>query len=97
MNGQKTPTGYYTDLIGGLLLANGTHNNTISSDTFTGTSTTSGYSIGNGGSGFYFNVCTSQSSPFSPAEAGMGTANSFSNLCYTTTDATGLPPSTCKS
>jgi hypothetical protein len=69
----------------------------IAGDTFNGTSTTAGYSIGDGANGFYFNPCTSQSAPFSPVEASMGPSNSFSNICYGTTDATGLPPSTCKS
>ncbi len=86
-----------SDLIGGLMLVNGTHNNTISGDTFNGTSAAAGYSIGDGGNGFYFNPCTSQSSPFSPVEAPMGPGNTFSNICYGTTDSTGLPASTCKS
>jgi Right handed beta helix region len=99
VNGLKTPTGYFnSDLIGGLMLVNGTHDNTIRNDTFNGTSTSSGYSIGDGGNPFYFNVCTSQSTPFNPPPDGpMGPNNSFSSVCYTTTDLLSPPTSTCTS
>jgi hypothetical protein len=97
LNGQKTPTGYHSDLVGGLMLVNGAHDNTIENSTFNGTSATAGYSIGDGGNGFYFDPCTNQVQPFSPVEAQMGPNNLFSGLCYGTTDAPGLPASTCKS
>jgi hypothetical protein len=97
INGQRAPTGYHTDLVGGVMLINGAHDNTIESSTFNGTSTTAGYSIGDGGNGFYFDPCANQVQPFSPAEAPMGPNNVFSSICYGTTDAPGLPTSTCKS
>jgi hypothetical protein len=96
-SGTRVPTGYYTDLIGGLMLVNHSANNTITGDTFNGTSALSGFSIGSGGNGFYYNVCSNMSAPFPNPEARMGTGNSFSNICYATTNATGLPLSTCKS
>ncbi len=98
-NGPKVPTGYYgTDLIGGLMLVNGTHDNTFQSDTFNGTSTSSGYSIGDGGNPFYFNVCTSLVTPLNPPpDTPMGPGNTFSNVCYTTTDDPTPPASMCKS
>jgi hypothetical protein len=97
VNGQKVPTGYHTDLVGGVMLINGAHDNTIENSTFNGTSTTAGYSIGDGGNGFYFDPCANQVQPFSPAEAPMGPNNLFSSVCYGTTDAPSLPSSTCKS
>jgi hypothetical protein len=99
LNGVKTPTGYAnTDLIGGLMLVNGTHNDTISNDTFNGTSPSSGYSIDDGGNPFYFNVCSSTDKYFNPPPDGpMGPNVTFSNVCYTTTDDPTPPPSSCKS
>jgi len=93
VNGQRVNSGYRTDLQGGVHLVNGAHNNTITSDTFTGSV---GLGVASGGNGFYADACTGQNVPFSP-EAAMGTGNTFSNLCYPTTNIAGLPPSTCKS
>ena len=91
LNGQKTPTGYVpTDLQGGLLLINGSSNNTIHDDQFVQHT----MSIGSGGNGFYGNPCTKTQQPFSPAEAPMGPNNSFLNLCYFNNDI-GLPPNPC--
>jgi hypothetical protein len=99
LNGVKTPTGYAnTDLVGGLMLINGTHDDTISNDTFNGTSASSGYSIGDGGNPFYFNVCTSTDTYFNPPpDAPMGPNITFSNVCYTRTDDPTPPSSSCKS
>jgi hypothetical protein len=95
INGQKLNSGYFTDLQGGLHLINGAHDNTIANDTFTGGTA---LDIGSGGSGFYYNACAGGvDQPFSPAEAAMGTGNTFTNLCYSTTNVAALPPSTCKS
>jgi hypothetical protein len=92
--GQKTFTGYFTDLQGGLHLINGTHNDTITNDTFANNTSVD---IGSGGNGFFYNPCTGDQ-PFSPAEAPMGANNTFSNICYSSSiDVPGLPPSTCKS
>jgi hypothetical protein len=92
LNGQKTFTGYYTDLQGGVLLVNGSHNNAIHDDRF---AANIGYSIGSGGNGFYLNPCTNQPQPFSPVETPMGNANTFTNVCYGSNDL-GLPPNPCK-
>ena len=94
-NGQRVNTGYFTDLQGGLHIINGAHDNAIAGDDFSGD--TSGISVGDGGNGFYSNACTSADQPFSPVETAMGAGNSFSDLCYSTTNVPGLPPSTCKS
>lgn len=94
-NGQRVSTGYDTDLQGGLHIINGAHNNIIANDDFSGD--TSGISVGSGGNGFYYNPCAGADQPFTPVEAGMGTGNSFSNICYFNTDISGLPPSACKS
>jgi hypothetical protein len=95
VNGQKMNSGYFTDLQGGVHLVNGAHNNTIANDTFTGGSARD---VASGGNGFYYNACAGGvDQPFSPAEAAMGANNTFSNLCYSTTNIAGLPPSTCKS
>jgi hypothetical protein len=92
-NGQKVNSGYYTDLQGGLHLINGAHNNTITNDSFTANS---GLSIASGGNGFYYNICAGGADqPFSPVEPGMGSGNVFSNICYTSTNIVGLPPSSC--
>lgn len=93
--GQRVNTGYFTDMQGGLHIVNGAHDNTIANDDFSGD--TSGVSVGSGGNGFFSNACTDTHEPFSPVEAAMGTGNSFSNICYATTDIAGLAPSACKS
>jgi hypothetical protein len=94
LNGQKTFTGYYTDLQGGLLLINGSHDNTIHGDQFAGGA---GYSIGSGGNGVFGNPCTNSFQPFSPVEAPMGGGNTFTNVCYSSTDIASLePPQKCK-
>lgn len=94
-NSNKVNTGYYTDLQGGLHIINGAHDNTIVNDSFTGNS---GLSIGSGGNGFYYNICAGGVNQlFSPVEPMMGAGNTFSNICYSSTNITGLPPSTCKS
>ena len=92
-NGQKINTGYFTDLQGGLHLINGAHDNTITNDNFTANS---GLSIASGGDGFYVNSCTGQNQPFTP-EAAMGSGNTFSNICYSNTNISTLPPPVCKS
>jgi hypothetical protein len=94
LNGQKTPTGYVpTDLQGGVLLINGSSNNTIHDDQI---ATHVGFSIGSGGNGVYGNPCTRVYEPFSPIEPPMDpTTNSFLNVCYTSNDI-GLPPNPCK-
>jgi hypothetical protein len=54
--------------------------------------------VASGGNGFYNNACTGVvNQPFSPVEGAMGGGNTFTNLCYSTTNIAGLPPSTCKS
>lgn len=100
LNGGKEPSGYFnTGLMGNLMLINGTHNNTIENGTFNGFAPTSGYDIAGTPNMFYFNVCTGAASPtFVPSGTAMGSGNTFSNLCYDTSNQVpGLPPSTCKS
>lgn len=89
LNGQKTATGYYTDLQGGLLLVNGSHDNVIHDDLF---AANSGTGIGSGGNGFVFTPCTDSDQPFSPAELPMGPNNTFTNVCYSSTDIASLEP-----
>lgn len=107
-NGAKETSGYLpTDLVGGLMLVNGTSDDTISNDTFNGTSSSSGFSIGDGANGgvnnpFYFDVCMNMQQLLTPpGDPPMGSNIKFSNVCYTTTDipsSPGLPPtSSCKS
>lgn len=94
LNGQKTFTGYYTDLQGGLLLINGSHDNTIHGDQIAGGF---GTSIGSGGNGFFGNPCTNSLEPFSPVEGLMGSGNTFTNVCYSSTNIASLkPPQPCK-
>lgn len=93
LGGQKTFTGYYTDLQGGLILINGSHDNTIHDDQFPNNV---GVSLGSGGNGVFGNPCTNSFEPFSPREAGMGSNNTFSNVCYGSTDIADLPPNPCK-
>jgi hypothetical protein len=94
LNGQKTPTGYVpTDLQGGLLLINGSSNDTIHDDQFAQRT----MSLGSGGNGFYANPCLKMIVPFSPSppETPMGPNNSFTNDCYFNTDIPALPPNRC--
>jgi hypothetical protein len=93
LSGQKTPTGYVpTDLQGGVLLINGSHDNAIHDDQI---ATHVGFSIGSGGNGFYANPCARALQPFNPTEPPMGLNNSFLNVCYASNDI-GLPPDPCK-
>ena len=90
LNGQKTFTGYHTDLQGGLLLIKGSHDNTIQNDQFGGNK---GYDIGSGGNGFFADPCTNSNQPWTlPVEALMGGGNTFTNVCYSTTDIASLEP-----
>jgi hypothetical protein len=103
LNGMKSPSGYTpTDLVGGLMLVNGTYGDTISNDTFNGTSSSSGFSIGDGGNAvlvnnvltpFYFDVCKganlSAPSLDGPMDSPGKPLITFSSVCYSTTD---IPP-----
>jgi len=93
LNGQKTFTGYHTDMQGGLILINGSHDNNIHNDQF---AANTGFSVATGGNGYFLNPCTNQAEPFSPAEAPMGGANTFTAVCYSSTDVPGLGPNPCK-
>jgi hypothetical protein len=94
LNGQKTFTGYHTDLQGGLLLINGSHDNTIHGVQVAGGG---GIGIGSGGNGVFGNPCTNSYEPFSPVEAPMGGGNTFTSVCYPSTDIASLePPQKCK-
>ena len=97
MGGGKLNTGYTTDLQGGLHLINGTHNDTITNDTFANNTT---MDIASGGNGFFYNACGGGDQPWTgTVEGPMGGSNTFSNICYHSTSGAipGLPPSTCKS
>jgi hypothetical protein len=97
LNGQKTFTGYHTDMQGGLILINGSHDNVIHDDQIpTASGSGPGFSIGSGGNRFFFNPCTKSDELFSPVEAPMGMNNTFTNVCFTSTDIVGLPPNPCK-
>jgi hypothetical protein len=94
--GQRLPTGYNTDLQGGLHLINGTSYDTITNDTFANNTTVD---IASGGNGFFDNPCAggNQPRPNSP-ETQMGGGNTFTNICYNSSiNIPGLPPSTCNS
>jgi hypothetical protein len=94
LNGQKTFTGYHTDMQGGLLLINGSHDNTIHGVQIAGGA---GIGIGSGGRGVFGNPCTNSLEPFSPVEAPMGGDNTFTNVCYPSTNIASLePPQPCK-
>jgi len=94
LNGQKTFTGYHTDLQGGLLLINGSHDNAIHDTQIAGGAD---IGIGSGGNGVFGNPCTNSYEPFSPVEPPMGAGNTFTNVCYPTTDIASLkPPQPCK-
>jgi hypothetical protein len=54
---------------GGVLLVNGSHDNTIHDDQI---AANTGIGLGSGGNGFFFNPCTNSGQPFSPIEASMG-------------------------
>jgi hypothetical protein len=100
LNGAKEPSGYFNSgLLGNLMLIDGASDNTIQNDTFNGYAPSSGYDIAGTPNPFYFNVCTgADSTTFVPSGSAMGPGNTFSNICYTTSnDVAGLPPSTCKS
>jgi hypothetical protein len=81
LNGQKTFTGYHTDLQGGVLLVNGSSNDTIHDLQIAAV----GYGLGSGGNGFFSNPCTNNQHPFNPVEAKMGSGNTFTNVCYNQT------------
>src|SRR5262249_48254381 len=93
LNGQKAVTGYHSDLQGGLMLINGSHDNVIHDDQFPANS---GVSLGSGGNGFFVDRCTRTFPPFSPVESPMGLNNTFTNVCFTSTDIAGLAPNPCK-
>ena len=93
VNGARVPSGYVSDLQGGILLINGSSNNVIGNDQF---AADPGREIGSGGDGAFNNPCTKTQDPFSPKEAGMGLGNSFPGTCFKTTDIAGLPPNPCK-
>ena len=98
-NGQKINSGYYTDLQGGLHLINGAHKNTINGDTFhsqTGLDISSGGNIILGVASFY-DACQLAYVPYTRAPTPvMGSANTFSNNCYGTTDIASLPAPACR-
>ena len=60
---QKTHTGYYADLQGGLRLVNGSHDNAIRGDQF---AADKGYAIGSGGNDFFADPCTHANQPLQP-------------------------------
>jgi hypothetical protein len=93
VSSQKIPSGYHSDLQGGVLLINGSTNNFITDDAFAGNK---GYDIGSGGNGFYVNPCTHSNDPFSPKEGGAVSPNAFTRTCFNTTDIKGLPPEPCR-
>jgi hypothetical protein len=93
VGGQKISSGYVSDLQGGVLLINGSFDNLITEDAF---AADKGYDIGWGGNGFFANPCTHSNQPFSPAEGGAGTSNTFTNTCFNTSDFPGLLPDPCK-
>lgn len=93
LNGQKTDTGYHTDLQGGLILINGSHDNLIQNDQFPANA---GISLGSGGNGPLVDRCTRTFPTFSPVEVGMGSGNTFTNVCFTSTNIVGSKPNPCK-
>jgi hypothetical protein len=89
LNGGKTFTGYHTDMQGGVLLVNGSHDNAIHGLQIVAT----GVGIGSGGNGFFFDPCQNAPIPFSPAEGAMGDNNTFNNDCFNTSNnIAALPP-----
>jgi hypothetical protein len=93
IGGSKASTGYHTDMQGGILLVNGSHDDTIHDDRL---AANIGIGLGSGGNGFFFDPCANNPVPFSPVEAKMGTGNTFTNVCYGSTDIPALPPNPCK-
>jgi hypothetical protein len=81
------------------MLINNASDNTIENDTFNGYLPTSGYDIAGTPNPSYFDVCTgSDSTTFVPSGSAMGSGNTFTNICYTRSNAVAdLTPSTCKS
>ena len=103
LNGVRTHTGYASDLQANLVLINGSHDNTIHNDQFAaptaGFSIASGGNVGSDGNGIFFNPCTGPTDTGIPPEAGMqltnpdGTpSNTFTNVCYSSTDIASLEP-----
>jgi len=90
LNGVRTHTGYKSDLQGNLLLINQAHDNAILNDQLA--APTGGYSIGSGGNGFFKNPCTKSNEPFTPVEDPMGSNNTFTGTCYSSTDIPSLEP-----
>jgi hypothetical protein len=95
VNGQRISSGYRThpDLQGGLLLINGSSNNTVTQDAF---SADVGYDLASGGNGFFANPCTNHNDPFPQPEAGAGANNIFTATCFKTTDYPGLLSNPCR-
>ncbi|MGN6430364.1 MAG: right-handed parallel beta-helix repeat-containing protein [Gaiellaceae bacterium] len=91
LDGLKTFTGYHTDMQGGVLLVNGSHDNTIHDVQTAAT----GVGIGSGGNGFFADPCSNSQKPFGPFETAMGPRNTFTNDCYSS-NTVGLPPNPCK-
>ena len=90
LNGVRTHTGYDSDLQANLMLVNGSHDNAIHDDQFA--APIGGPSIASGGNGFFFDPCTKSKVPFSPVENPMGSNNTFTNVCYSSTDIASLEP-----
>jgi hypothetical protein len=90
LNGVRTHAGYVSDLQDNLALINGSHDNAIHDDQFA--APIGGFSIASGGNGFFFNPCTKSRVPISPVEGPMGSNNTFTNVCYSSTDIASLEP-----
>jgi hypothetical protein len=89
LDGAKFFTGYHTDMQGGVLLVNGSHDDVIHDLQIAAT----GVGIGSGGNGFFFDPCQNATIPFSPAEGPMGLRNTFTNDCFNSSNnIAGLPP-----
>jgi hypothetical protein len=89
LDGAKYFTGYHTDMQGGVLLVNGSHDDAIHDLRIAAT----GVGIGSGGNGFFFDPCQNVVIPFSPVESPMGNKNSFTNDCFNSSnDIAALPP-----
>ena len=98
LNGGKEPSGYFnTPLMGNMMLIDGSNNNTMVNDTFNGFAPANGFDIAGTPNTVYSNVCTGAVTTFPPGNS-MGTGNTFSNICYSTSnDVANLPRSTCPS
>ena len=90
LNMVRTHTGYVSDLQGNLMLINGSHDNVIHDDQLA--APIGGPSIGSGGNGFFFDPCSKTKVPISPVEGLMGGNNTFTNVCYSSTDIASLEP-----